>query len=347
MAFTTLAAGSGVELSYTDSGVPTESRDSYTTIVAIHGMCFTNLIFERMKAVAYEKGIRIIAPNRRSFPGSTELSSEDFNVLMTGGTHEERDTMIQARGHEIATFIDTSIQTLNLCPISDDGQSGGIILLGWSLGAALALAAIAHSTTLPIEARGRLSKYIRSLVLYESAPIVLGLPTPEQNWAPLVDTSIPEALRLPAFGQWCTAYFDHGDLTKRDLNSLSWVLGSKRRVPTIYNIPEAQLKEMECYGPEAISDLPFLFHFAKQLEASYRKAFYDPEILEAFPKMKLTYITGDKTGAFGIAGLWALQDDEKEAGGKRPVDYRIIPGINHFWHWDEPEKALEGFLACA
>lgn len=141
---------------------------------------------------------------------------------------------------------------------------------------------------------------------------------------------MPEADRLPAFGQWCTSYFDHGDLTKRDLNDLSWVVASTSRVPTIYNIPPAQLKEMERYGSDAISDLPFLFHFATQLKATYSKVFYDLETLEAFPKMNLTFLAGDKSGAFGIAGLWALQDDAEKAKGERAVNFKIIPGANHF-----------------
>ncbi|KAF8074541.1 hypothetical protein FPV67DRAFT_1559307 [Lyophyllum atratum] len=342
MAYNTLPAG----LSYIDSGAPSIGSP-YMTIFAIHGMCFTNLIFQRVLSVAHGKGVRFVAPNRRPFPGSTEFSPEELDVVMNGGTDEQRNAQIQARGHEMATFINNFIQKFDLPPISEDGKTGGIILLGWSVGAAFALATISASHTLPGEIRGRLSSYIRSLVLYEPAPIVLGLPTPEQNWAPLIDTTIPEALRLPAFGQWSTSYFDHGDLTKRDLNSLSWIVASPKRVPTIFNIPEAQLKEMERYGADAISDLPFLFHFANQLKASYRRAFYAPGTLEAFPKMKLTFLCGDKTGAFGIAGMWAVQDDEKEADGKKAVNYKVVPGINHFWHWDEPEKAFEGFMACA
>lgn len=57
------------------------------------------------------------------------------------------------------------------------------------------------------------------------------------------------------------------------------------------------------YGADAISDLPFLFHFANQLKATYRKAIYDSETLKGFPEMKLTFLAGDKTCAFGIAGL--------------------------------------------
>lgn len=41
MSFDTLVVNkSGVELSYTDSGAP--SKSPYTTMFAIHGMCFSN-----------------------------------------------------------------------------------------------------------------------------------------------------------------------------------------------------------------------------------------------------------------------------------------------------------------
>jgi hypothetical protein len=168
------------------------------------------------------------------------------------------------------------------------------------------------------------------LSLPEPAPIILGLPTPEQNWAPLIDTSIPEHLRLAAFGQWVTAYFDHGDLSKRDLSTISWVLPATDRIPTIFNIPSVKLKEMECYGAEAFTDLPFLFHFENQLKSSYRKTFYDPETIKLFPKMDITILSGDRTGGFGLAALWAVQDDEKVNGGEKHIAFKIINDANHF-----------------
>ncbi|KAK0460261.1 uncharacterized protein EV420DRAFT_1478776 [Desarmillaria tabescens] len=46
---------------------------------------------------------------------------------------------------------------------------------------------------------------------------------PEDNWIFLVDNKVPENLRLPTFGKWCTSYFDHTDIIGRDLDKLSWV----------------------------------------------------------------------------------------------------------------------------
>ncbi|PBK62115.1 hypothetical protein ARMSODRAFT_895896 [Armillaria solidipes] len=335
----TVNASTGVELSYIDSGAPAQA--SYITIFAIHGVIFTKEIFQRVIDLAPSKGVRFVALNRRHFPGTTPLSPEELSITQTGGTDDsQREGLVEARGHEIALFIDTFIQKFNLPSIS---SGGGVALLGWSLGATFALIVISSVDTLPEDVRRRLNEYMRSLILYEPPPIVLGLPTPKQNWTFLVDTTMPENLRLPAFGQWCTSYFDHADIVGRDLDKLSWVLASPSRTPTFFNGMPLSIQR---YGEDAATDLPFLFFFSKQILAAYRKAFFDPGV---FPSMKRAFVCGDKTSAFCIAGLWTVQDDEKElrTADAKAVRYRIIPGANHFVHWDDPEKALDVFIAMA
>ncbi|PBK96045.1 hypothetical protein ARMGADRAFT_925187 [Armillaria gallica] len=332
-------ASTGVELSYMDSGAPAQA--SYITIFAIHGMIFTKEIFRRVIDLAPSKGARFVALNRRHFPGTTPLSAEELSITQTGGTDDsQREALVEARGHEIALFIDTFIQKFNLPSIS---SGGGVALLGWSLGATFAPIVISSVDTLPEDVRRRLSEYMRSLILYEPAPIALGLPTPKQNWTFLVDTTVPENLRLPAFGQWCTSYFDHADIFGRDLDKLSWVLASPNRTPTFFNDLPLSIQR---YGEDGATDLPFLFFFSKQILAAYRKALFDPGV---FPSMERSFVCGDKTCAFGIAGLWAVQDDEKalRTANAKAVKYRVIPGANHFVHWDDPEKALIAFIAMA
>ncbi|KAK0499101.1 Alpha/Beta hydrolase protein [Armillaria luteobubalina] len=337
----------GVELAYLDSGAPADAS-SYTTIFAVHGMIFTNLVFQKVLDVARSKGVRFVAIQRRPFPGSTPFTAEELNVVLTGGSSEaDRDAQITARGHEIASFVDAFIQKFKLPALSDDGKTGGVALLGWSVGGAFPLAAVASSGTLPADVQARFSSYLRSLIVYESAPLVLGLPTPTQNWVPLIDTTIPENLRLEAFGQWCTGYFDQGDITlssPHNLDSLSWVISSPKRVPTFYSIPVEQHNTMTTYGNDASTDLPFLFFFSKQLNDVYSKAFNDKDITAKFPRMKKSFLCGDKTAAFGVAGLWAVQDDQKENGTDPNVKFKLIPGANHFLVWDDPEKAFDAFM---
>ncbi|KAK0229916.1 hypothetical protein EDD85DRAFT_972584, partial [Armillaria nabsnona] len=334
----------GVHLAYLDTGAPAHTS-SYTTIFAIHGIVFTNLIFQKVMSVTSSNGVRFVAIQRHPFPGSTPFTNEELNVTLTGGSDdEERDFEIEMRGHEIASFVDIFIQNHNLPHVSDDGKSGSALLLRWSVGGAYIVAAIVSTETLPVNVQTRLGAYVWSLIVYKAAPIALGLPTHSQNWAPLVDTTMPEDLRLPAFSQWCTGYFDHGNITlslAHDLDSLSWILTTLVYVPTFYKIPVKELDKITRYGSNVATDLPFLFFFANQLNVAYRKAFNDEGIGAIFPLLKRLFMCGDKTGAFGVSGLWAVQDDQLDNG---TVDYKLVPGGNHFMMWDNPETAFSVFM---
>ncbi len=194
----------------------------------------------------------------------------------------------------------------------------------------------------------------------EPAGLVLGLGMPAQQWTPLADTTMPENIRLPSFGQWVTSYFDHEDITQRDLDKLSWILSSPTHMPTLYRIPTDELNAMMRLGDDAGTDLPFLAAFQNQLLISCRKALFNVDVVKVFPHMKRSFLVGDKTAAFGFAGIWALQDDEKINGGTIPVVYKVIKGTNHFVstllfrfvtlspqqqaHWDVPEFALDAFI---
>ncbi|KAG6867737.1 hypothetical protein C0993_011819 [Termitomyces sp. T159_Od127] len=278
------------------------------------------LIFEKMLTVASKKGTRFVALNRRDYPGSTAYRPEELHIVVSDVTDEEKHAEFQARGIEIATFIDNFIKKNNLPPISKDQKAGGIILLGWSLGSATALSTIANARALPSDTVARL----------DPAPIVLGLPTPRESWVPLVGDHLPQGLRLAAFGQWVAGYFDHGDLAKRDLSALSWVLPSTNRVPTIFNIPTEKLAEAARYGDDGSNDLLYMMHFVNQFKAAYKRVVHDTETQRLFPSLEQVLLVGERSGAFAIAGMWAAEDDQKESGGHQNLKINLVPGINHF-----------------
>ncbi|KAL0064765.1 hypothetical protein AAF712_008312 [Marasmius tenuissimus] len=299
-----------------------------------------------MLSVASKKGVRLVAIQRRPFPGSTSLSTDDLNTILTGGTEEGRAAYSEARGHEIALFVDKFIAKNDLPAVSS--TKGGSILLGWSVGGIFPVLAIAHSKTLPNDVKKRLGAHIRSLIIYESAPMCFGLPMPSQNYSPLVDEAVPQNKRLQLFGQWCTGYFDHGNFTletPHDPELLEWILHTPALVPTLYNIPVDKLDKLVTYGDDASTDLPFLFFFQNEHKKALIAALTDKEIASTFPNLKRAYLTGSKAPAFGIAGMWAIQDDKELAGAT--VEFKILPGGNHFTVWDEPEKVLDVAIALA
>ncbi|KAG7098477.1 hypothetical protein E1B28_000422 [Marasmius oreades] len=181
---------------------------------------------------------------------------------------------MEERGHEILKFIDSFIQEHELPPLSTDGVNGGVSILGWSIGASHAAAAVASSCTLSGDIRARLGPHLRSLIFYEAAPMILGLPPPSQSWLPLTDESIPPASRLRAFSQWATSYFDHGDLSTRDLEKLSWVVASPDAVPTFFTFGSETLKRLTTFDDTAAGvDVPYTYYFTNQLSWCHHKAF--------------------------------------------------------------------------
>ncbi|KAF9483196.1 alpha/beta-hydrolase [Pholiota conissans] len=337
----TLRLTTGVDLAYTDTGAP--ENYPYITIFAVHGIIFSNLVFKRVQSVALSKGFRFVAISRRGFPGSTPYKPEEINTIINAEEPaENRYAFMEARGHEIASFIDIFASKFGL-PISKDKISGSI-LLGWSQGAQYVSAAIAFAPTLPSDVRIRLRAHIRSVVFYEPPPVTFGLPNAEKNWMPIFDVTIPEAPRIQMVAQWITAYFNHGDLTKRDPNALEYVVPATDKSPSIFNNAQADMEGLECYTQDACLDVP-LFAFADQFKAIYRKAIGCAEVMQLFPDLKIAFVVGERSPSFAWVGLWAVQDDQKEIGSTKIIHYKVIPGANHLIHWDNPDKALEVFTS--
>ncbi|KAJ3722823.1 Alpha/Beta hydrolase protein [Lentinula guzmanii] len=332
----------GVYLSYIDSGAP--SKSPYVTIFALHGMCFTGLIFKKVSKLFLDKGFRFVAVNRRNFAGSSPYTPEEYKELTTGND-EQKTAWVHSRGQEFTTFMVNFIQENDLPAMTPDGKSGGVVILGWSAGASLAIAALSIVDSLSQDAQSCLSTHLRAFIAQEPAPLALGLPTPPKNWAPLRETSIPEELRFKAFAHWITSYFEHGDLSKRELDSLSYVLASPLRPPSIYNMSTAETDEMLQLDQAAMSDLPFLFNLSNQLKVAFRKVCFDPVTKKLLPKMSITFMSGTMPPAFGPAGLWAVESEQKEAKTNH-IHLKVVPGANHFMHWDDPEKAVEVYLDC-
>ncbi|GJJ16022.1 hypothetical protein Clacol_010301 [Clathrus columnatus] len=330
-----------VEIAFTDSGAP--SQTPYITIIAVHGMCFSGAIFQKTQELAPRKSIRFVAINRRNYPGSTPFTASELEVL-TQGSEEEKTAWLDARGHEIANFIVRFIEKENIPPVT--GKTGGVILLGWSVGVGEANATIAAADSLPTPVRSIFTKYLRSLILHEGAPIMLGLPMPEKNWAPFLVDSIPPEFRLPVFGQWVTSYFKHGDLNSRDLNVLSYVLPSTHRVPTIFNISAPEQKSTIFDGVEGSYEGIYTFRFGNQLNKVYRKALFDTSTRDLFPHLKTSFLAGTETASFGIAGLWSIQQD-CEKSKNASIKLKLAPECNHFVQWDDPALALSLYLECS
>ncbi|KAI0058354.1 hypothetical protein BV25DRAFT_1810813 [Artomyces pyxidatus] len=327
----------GTQLFYLDSGVPYETTGAYTTVFAVHGLGFSSPIFNKIIALAPAANLRFVAINRRGYKRSTPISAAEAETIING-TDEDKSEYLKTRGLELSRFIDIFIRENNTPPISPDGKTGGIAILGWSAGNGVVLSAIANVDSIPEDARSRLGSHLRALIMQEPPSVILGMPSPTGTWSPHMDTSLAEQ-QTPMYTQWITSYFRHGDLAKRDTNVLSYIVPATFRRPTIYNMsPE----EIEGTVDESMSEVPSMISLFVQAHANYRKACFDRKIRELLPRMKVSALCGDATCSFPLAAFWALQDDDKAEGGGF-VNFRMILGVNHFMQWDDPDVSLKAY----
>jgi len=326
----------GTVLAFTDSGKP--GSDNYITIFAVHGMGYNNLIFKRVAALVASKHIRLVAINRRQYEGSTPYTEPEGMIPITG-SDDDKAGFIVSRGIELANFIDAFIQKNDLPPISNDGKTGGVAILGWSAGNLLTCAAIANIGSLSAASKDRFKLYLRAHIMQEPPSIAIGLPLPPLNWSPHMDTTIPADKHAAMFTSWITSYFDHGDLSTRDVSVLSYHVPSPLRRPTIYDMTADEIAVTADQRPV---ELPGMFMSMPQANAAYRKACYSADVKSLVPSLKTTFITGDRTASYSLAALWSIQDDNKAEGGN--LKFVVIPGANHFWHWDDAGEALKTYV---
>ena len=162
----------------------------------------------------------------------------------------------------------------------------------------------------------------------EPPTVSLGKPIPPDAWTPLVDQSMPAEARTPFFSHWISSYFAHGDLSTRDPKAISYVVPSTARAPTIYGMSDAELAR-SVYEPSAFgSDMAFMIFSAPQIAATYHKAVFDKALRALVPRMRVVVFSGDSTASFSIPSQWAVEDDDKAAGGGF-VAVKWIPGFNH------------------
>lgn len=327
----------GTALAYIDTGAP--RRQNYATIFAIHGIVFTSHIFDKVAAICLAKGVRFVAINRRSYQGSTPFTTDELSVI-TSGTDDQKAAWLRDRGTEYANFMSLFIEREKLPAPSTDGKSGGIALVGWSAGATYSAAVIASIEHYAPAVQDRLSTYLRAHIMQDPPSVGFGLPLPPKIFSPQIDPFIPADKQSTAFVIWITSYFQHGDLASRDVDVLEYVLPSLSRAPTIWNMTATERADIIDDGPNLGIDTPFALNFMPQTLAVLRASAFNKDIRKRFPRLQIWEITGDAAPSFGLNAFWSIQD-EATAHSCTDIHFKMIHGINHFGHWDDPDKMVD------
>ncbi len=80
--------------------------------------------------MAAANNLRLVIPNRRDYAGSTKYHDDDLQSLREG-----KREFLESVGLETITFLAWYVKTYGIPKLSADRKSGGLVTIGWSLGA--------------------------------------------------------------------------------------------------------------------------------------------------------------------------------------------------------------------
>ncbi len=126
--------------------------------------------FVKLVPLAHKYNARIVLVNRRDYPGATPYTEEELTPLREANVAKDPSTAhalfmpyLKERARELHTFL-VHFVVENDIP-SVDGNTGGIVLAGWSLGSIWMTALLAHVHTFPV-VDVELGAYMRRIVLH-------------------------------------------------------------------------------------------------------------------------------------------------------------------------------------
>ncbi|KAI0065818.1 alpha/beta-hydrolase [Artomyces pyxidatus] len=340
----------GVAFYYEDSG-PLEGP--YTTLVMVHGTAFHADIFGPMLPFASANRVRIVLVNRRDYPGSTPFSTEELAALSSADL-EVRADALSKQGVEIGLFLAWLVHTQGIPPVTADADGtsqGGLALVAWSLAHTPMAAFLAYADALPEDARATLEPCLRAYCIYDAPHTSFGLQTID-SYHPLLDTTYPPESRVPRFFSWVSAYYTHSaaalashDPALLDTTPLPFPAPPAPRPPTLDAMTPADMARVAWPGPIEGSEgyihgMPLAITW-RQTE----RTLFDARLARVLPRCRVVVAWGGETLWESVGAAWALERiyrERKEAGDAvRPFDVVMMPGANHFPHWDEPEKMIQ------
>ncbi|KAH7912848.1 hypothetical protein BJ138DRAFT_1111960 [Hygrophoropsis aurantiaca] len=351
---------SNVQYCYEDSGVP--NCDIYTTLVFIHGLGFNAAIFKKLVSLAVRHECRVISLYRRDYAPSTPFTETEISPCRTGGDQED---FLRLRGVEIAKFLLAFIRANNIPQASGPSGEGGIVVIGWSLGAMHVHAMLAFLDALTKEAVAELERYLRTIIFHgqvhrqNSSTAAMGLPHSHLGdmsmWS---NQNIEERLKL--FAKWTTSYYEHPDILSKDLGHpelyLEFNTPSNTKSPSLHDISPQEFAGLTAINAFAGSDLATLAINENIRKTLTERAIFNRVLASRYlPGVRVVYMCGGETLGALVYAMWMLEkaaDNPKsyfgdDAQKARVMEFCYLPKGNHFFFWDDPKWALDQYLSWA
>ncbi|KAI0340787.1 alpha/beta-hydrolase [Trametopsis cervina] len=337
----------GTSVYYVDSGAPPGSTD-YTTLIMYHGYVVHAHIFRRMFPHAAAHNLRIIAPNMREYPGSSQLSDSQL-ACFHSADEEEQETVIVELGKDAALFAARVTLQENLpLPAKVGGvKAGGVCLVSWSAGGATLMALLSYLPTFDELTRATLERYVTTLVAHDPPCLVLGIADPPKTYTPARDLKITPDQLKDRFMLWASTFFE----PFADLNAVT--AASVATHKEISDVPEHSPTYVRM-SPEEVDDTTFggvasrigaaVVGWEISWRNTYNSLFDTKGTLPGIP----IYVLWGAMSPWNVPWSARFISDVAEKPAppgeqRRELHIERLEGLAHFANWDDPERMIRIF----
>lgn len=300
--------------------------------------------------------------NRRGYHGSTPLSESETNVDLATSRTDFYKNFLQSRAEEVAKFLVKLIEIEGIpVKVETPGRaSGGIALLGWSLGNVFTVSLLALANNFDPAIQTRLQPYLRKLIILgmlhlsnysvvfhtvsSDAPYhAWGYPPEKDVYDPYYDPTIPDAQREQIFAGWVSSYYTHSSGPLDPKASLMQGLEQKHPNPakpnTMSRFTPSEFSTIIEQTTNAHGDHFVLLdqHRHVHRENLYKVLFgnrNEPNAVEAFPDVNISYIWCTEAHWHPILGMRLVKADvESPPTGlhlQRKIKFVALEGGNHY-----------------
>lgn len=299
-----------------------------------------------MLEAASSFGYRLIAPNRRLYPGSTPYTKEEMEAFEPSNSPEDIVGAYIKQGGYLLSFVDNMIQEHNLKKV---------VVTGWSLGSGFLSAMVCSMSTVTADVKVRLRHHIKGLnwwgmyqsrvkirftlmhVLSDPPSPVHGLPDPPSGgWIPLYDEELVPELRGRAFVEWVTQYFPHPDMDEKDYTNLIYKNTTQTKPATYSDLSDDKMFSMLdiTAGPRGDNFIAGDPSFQRAGQILFERTFLNEGTRKQWENIPFSVIYGEEAPWPVVWAVWELEARSETAG--LPVRIRGIAGANHFVRFQRP-----------
>ncbi|KAF8437541.1 hypothetical protein L210DRAFT_3545979 [Boletus edulis BED1] len=341
------------DYTYLDSGPPASS--DYTTWVFVHGLGFNGATLEKLLPLAHAHNLRIVSLYRRGYSPSSGFRDDELAGIGPQKKIDEAEPFFRAQGSEIAMFL-VRFATDQCIPMANPSSpnTGGITLIGWSLGGIHVLALLAYLDELPEDTQSTLQKYLHTILSHDASAHALGIPNPSEHGISLWFEA-DDRKRFDGFFDGITAHFIHKSVTSENIDDLEFNNPSQEIPHSLCDLSYAQRAEYTDLRPFSYAgcDGKLLLCDLTAFAALTKRALFDKARAAKWPNVRVRYMSSGTSPGVLVWALWMLRKYAEKgpppalygSDAEKARDIKFIAQTegNHFIFWEDPEKAIQQF----